>query len=211
MKPYHFENQFSSQLLHETVKHPNISVGKFTYYSGYHHKHDFVECVRYLHDKRNDVDKLHIGSYCSIGSGVVFMMAGNQGHKKEWISTFPFYFQANIFKDAKNGFEKTGDTVIENDVWIGTEAMIMSGVTIGDGAIIGARAVVTKDVEPYTVVGGNPSVVIKKRFNEKEILQLLTMKWWTWEEKKVKECMPFICSVSIDKLEEYWHKNKNDL
>ena len=210
MQAYHFENQFSSQLLHETVEHPNISVGKFSYYSGYHHKHDFVECVRYLHDKRKDVDKLIIGSYCSIGSGAVFMMAGNQGHKKEWVSTFPFYFQANIFKESKNGFEKTGDTVIGNDVWIGSEAMIMSGVTIGDGAIIAARAVVTKDVEPYSIVGGNPAVVIKKRFTGKEIEQLLIMKWWNWEEKKVKECMPFICSPSINELWQYWNGSKRD-
>lgn len=153
MKAFHFENQFSSQLLHETVNHPNISVGKFSYYSGYHHRHDFVECARYLHDKRKDVDKLIIGNYCSIGSGAVFMMAGNQGHSKEWISTFPFYFQANIFKEAKNAFLKAGDTIIGNDVWIGSEAMIMSGVTIGDGAIIAARTVVTKDVEPYAIVG----------------------------------------------------------
>jgi len=211
MKPFHFKNQFTSQLLHETVKHPNISVGKFSYYSGYHHKHDFVECVRYLHDKRNDVDKLIIGSYCSIGSGAVFMMAGNQGHRKDWVSTFPFYFQANIFKDAQNGFEKMGDTIIGNDVWIGSEAMIMSGVTIGDGAIIAARAIVTKDVEPYTIVGGNPAVVIKKRFTENEIIQLQNMKWWTWEEEKVKKSMPFICSQKIDGLWNYWLENKKDL
>lgn len=211
MKPFHFKNQFTSQLLHETVKHPNISVGKFSYYSGYHHKHDFVECVRYLHDKRKDVDKLIIGSYCSIGLGAVFMMAGNQGHRKDWMSTFPFYFQANIFKEAKNGFETTGDTVIGNDVWIGTEAMIMSGVTIGDGAIIAARALVAKDVEPYTVVGGNPSEVIKKRFDDKEIEQLLTMKWWNWKEERVKEVMPLICSPSIEGLWNYWIENKKDL
>ena len=211
MKPFQFKNQFTSQLLCETVNHPNISVGKFSYYSGYHHKHDFVECVRYLDDKRNDVDKLKIGSYCSIGSGAVFMMSGNQGHRSDWVSTFPFYFQANIFKESKNGFEKTGDTVIGDDVWIGSEAMIMSGVTIGDGAIIGARTVVTKDVEPYTVVGGNPAVVIKKRFTNKEIEQLLIMKWWNWEEEKVKEVMPFICSPKIDGQWNYWLENKKDL
>ncbi len=211
MKPYHFENQFSSQLLHETVNHPNIEVGKFSYYSGYYHKHDFVECVRYLHDKRKDVDRLIIGNYCSIGSGAVFMMAGNQGHRSDWISTFPFYFQANIFKDSKNGFEKVGDTKIGNDVWIGSEAMIIPGITIGDGAIIAARAVVVKDVAPYTVVGGNPATIIKTRFNEKQIEQLLTMKWWTWTEEKVKESMPLICSNNIEALWNYWEKNKNSL
>lgn len=211
MKPYHFENQFSSQLLHETVNHPNIEVGEFSYYSGYHHKHDFVECARYLHDKRKDVDKLIIGSYCSIGSGAVFMMAGNQGHNTQWASTFPFYFQANIFKEAKNGFEKAGNTIIGNDIWIGSEAMIMSGITIGDGAIIAARAVVVKDVAPYTVVGGNPATLIKSRFTKKEIDQLLIMKWWNWKEKRVKEAMPLICSPSIEGLWEYWNTHKKDL
>ena len=211
MKPFHFENQFSSQLLHETVNHPNIKVGKFSYYSGYHHKHDFKQCVRYLHEKRKDVDKLIIGNYCSIGSGAVFMMAGNQGHRKDWVSTFPFYFQANIFKSAKNGFEKTGDTIIGNDVWIGSEAMILSGITIGDGAIIAARAVVTKDVPPYAVIGGNPATLINYRFNKEEIKQLLNIKWWNWEEEKVKECMPLICSPNIQNLWEYWTKNKKQL
>jgi chloramphenicol O-acetyltransferase type B len=211
MKPFHFENQFSSQLLHETVNHPNINIGSFSYYSGYHHKHDFVECVRYLHDKRKDVDKLIIGSYCSIGSGAVFMMAGNQGHNIKWVSTFPFYFQANIFKKAQNGFEKVGDTKIGNDVWIGTEAMIMPGVTIGDGAIIAARAVVVKDVPAYAVVGGNPAIFIKFRFSKKEIEQLSLMKWWEWNEQNVKESMPLICSPSVEALWNYWDKNKNNL
>mgnify|MGYP000038248574 FL=1 len=211
MKAFHFENQFSSQLLNETIKHPNIEVGAFSYYSGYHHKHDFVECVRYLHDKRKDVDRLIIGSYCSIGSGAVFMMAGNQGHNMKWVSTFPFYFQANIFKNAKNAFERVGDTKIGNDVWIGSEAMIMPGVKIADGAVIAARAVVTKDVEAYTVVGGNPAIFIKSRFEKEEIEQLLSMKWWNWKEDKVKECMPLICSPTILKLWEYWSLNKKDL
>jgi chloramphenicol O-acetyltransferase type B len=208
MKPYHFENQFSSQLLHETVDHPNIEVGRFSYYSGYHHKHDFIECARYLHDKRKDVDKLIIGSYCSIGSGAVFMMAGNQGHNMNWVSTFPFYFQANIFKSSKNGFEKAGDTIIGNDVWIGSEAMIMPGVKIADGAVIAARAVVTKDVPAYTVVGGNPTVFIKLRFKKEEVKQLLSIKWWNWEEEKIKEYMPLICSPSIEKFLQYVHKDK---
>lgn len=211
MKPFHFKDQFSSQLLHETVNHPNIEVGIFSYYSGYHHKHDFIECARYLHDKRKDVDKLIIGNYCSIGSGAIFMMAGNQGHNTNWLSTFPFYFQANIFKNAKNGFVKAGNTVIGNDVWIGSEAMIMSGITIGDGAIIAARAVVVKNVEPYSIVGGNPATVIKTRFEDKEIEQLLIMKWWNWKEAKVKECMPLICNPKIDELWKYWDENKKAL
>ncbi len=152
-----------------------------------------------------------IGNYCSIGSGAVFMMAGNQGHNTQWVSTFPFYFQANIFKSSKNGFEKAGDTIIGNDVWIGSEAMIMPGITIGDGAVIAARSVVTKDVSPYSIVGGNPSVFIKKRFNEEEIQQLLSMKWWNWKEDKVKEIMPLICNTDVSGLWDYWIENKKYL
>ncbi len=196
MKNY-FENEFSSQLLCETLTHPNISVGVFSYYSGYHHGHSFEHCVRYLDRKRKDVDKLIIGKYCSIGSGAVFMMAGNQGHRTDWISTFPFYYQANIFKTSKNPYKKVGDTIVGHDVWIGSEAMIMAGVTIGTGAVIAARAVVTKDVEPYAIVGGNPAEFIKYRFSKKEIEKLLKEEWWNCSEEQVKEMMPLLCSTNV--------------
>ena len=199
----YFKDEFSSQLLCETVTHPNISVGIFSYYSGYHHKHSFEECVRYLDKKRKDVDKLIIGKYCSIGSGAVFMMAGNQGHRMDWVSTFPFYFQANIFKSAKNAYEKVGDTVIGDDVWIGSEAMIMAGVNIGSGAVVAARAVVTKDVPAYAVVGGNPAQVIRYRFDEETIAKLLKLKWWDWAEEAAKEAMPLICSENVQGLTEF--------
>ena len=194
----YFDNEFSSQLLCETVTHPNISVGTFSYYSGYHHGHSFEHCVRYLDKKRKDVDRLIIGNYCSIGSGAVFMMAGNQGHRTDWISTFPFHFQANIFKNSKNPYKKSGDTIVGHDVWIGSEAMIMAGVTIGSGAVVASRAVVTKDVEPYAIVGGNPAKVIKYRFSDDKIKKLLTLKWWDWSESKVKENMELLCSKEID-------------
>ena len=196
----YFQNEFSSQLLCETVRHPNISVGVFSDYSGYHHTHRFEHCVRYLDKKSKDVDKLIIGKYCSIGSGAVFMMAGNQGHRMDWVSTFPFYYQANIFKTSINAYEKAGDTRISNDVWIGSEAMIMAGITIGSGAIIAARAVVVKDVPPYTVVGGNPATIIKYRFNETQREELLKLKWWDWSETEIKVAMPYICSDDIQAL-----------
>ena len=196
----YFENEFSSELLSQTLTHPNISVGAFSYYSGYHHKHSFVHCVRYLDKKSKNVDRLIIGKYCSIGSGAVFMMAGNQGHRMDWASTFPFYYQANIFKSSKNAFKKSGDTHIAHDVWIGSEAMIMAGVTIGSGAVVAARAVVTKDVAPYTVVGGNPAQVIKKRFDDTTIAKLLALKWWDWAEEEVKSAMPHLCSENMDSL-----------
>lgn len=190
----YFKNEFASQLLCETIRHPNIEVGEFSYYSGFYHKHSFEECVRYLDKKRKDVDKLIIGKYCSIGSGAVFVMAGNQGHRTDWVSTFPFYYQANIFKNAKNPYQKVGNTTIGHDVWIGSEAMIMSGVNIGTGAVIAARAVVTKDVPPYAIVGGNPIEIIKYRFSKEKIAQLLKLKWWNWNEERVKENIEWLCS-----------------
>jgi len=190
----YFKDEFSSQLLCEAVNHPNITVGIFSYYSGYHHKHSFEGCVRYLNKKRKDVDKLIIGKYCSIGSGAVFMMAGNQGHRMDWVSTFPFYFQANIFKSSKNAYEKVGNTVIGDDVWIGSEAMIMAGITVGSGAVVAARSVVVKDVPPYAIVGGNPASIIKFRFNKERIKTLLKLKWWDWSEDKVKTSMEYLCS-----------------
>jgi len=205
----YFENQFSSQLLSKTVNHPNIIVGDFSYYSGYYHKHRFEACVHYLQDKRKDVDKLIIGNYCSIGSGAVFMMAGNQGHRSDWVSTFPFYFQANIFKTSKNAYLKAGDTCIGDDVWIGSEAMIMPGVTIGTGAVISARAVVVKDIPPYAVVGGNPAKIIKYRFEKEEIQKLQSIQWWNWTEPEVKAAMPLICSTDIESLWQYWQENIN--
>jgi chloramphenicol O-acetyltransferase type B len=191
----YFKNEFSSELLCESVTHPNIAVGAFSYYSGFHHKHSFETCVRYLDKRRKDVDKLIIGKYCSFGSGVVFVMAGNQGHRADWVSTFPFYYQANIFKEAKNPYEKSGNTNIGHDVWIGSEAMIMPGVTIGTGAVIAARSLVTKEVEPYSIVGGNPAEFIKFRFSENQIAEILELKWWDWSEEKVKDSMGLICNV----------------
>jgi len=196
----YFKIEFSSGLLCKAVTHPNISVGEFSYYSGYYHQHSFEGCVRYLDKKSKDVDKLIIGKYCSFGSGVVFMMAGNQGHRVDWVSSFPFYFQANIFQAAKNAYIKSKNTHIGNDVWVGSEAMIMSGVNIGTGAVVAARAVVTKDVPPYAIVGGNPAYIIKYRFDDETIKKLLKLQWWHWTEEKVKESMPLICSNDVTSL-----------
>jgi chloramphenicol O-acetyltransferase type B len=193
----YFKTEFSSQLLSKTVNHTNIDVGEFTYYSGYYHKYSFESCVRYLDKKRKDVDRLIIGKYCSIGSGAVFVMGGNQGHNIDWVSTFPFYYQANIFKDAKNPYKKVGDTTIGHDVWIGTEAMILPGITIGTGAVIAARSVVSKDIPPYAVVAGNPAKIIKYRFDDDKIKSLLQSKWWNLSEEKIKEIVSSLCSEDI--------------
>lgn len=149
-----FESPFKGVPLDQQIRNPNIRAGRYSYYSG----HSFDDCARYLSPERDDVDKLIIGSFCSIGSGASFIMAGNQGHRMDWIATFPFFYMPEEagFQGAVDGFVRAGDTVVGNDVWIGTEAMIMPGVRIGDGAVIAARAVVTADVEPYAVVAGMP-------------------------------------------------------
>ena len=141
------------------------------------------------------------------------MMAGNQGHKSDWVSTYPFYYQANIFKNASDAYEKMGDTIIGDDVWIGSEAMIMPGVNIGSGAVIAARALVIKDVPPYAVVGGHPAKIIKYRFTETQREALLKLQWWNWPEEEVKQAMPHICSSDIQGLIDFkikfHHERKN--
>tara|TARA_Y100000588_G_scaffold349951_1_gene400721 strand:- start:975 stop:1607 length:633 start_codon:yes stop_codon:yes gene_type:complete len=205
----YFESPFKGIPLDKQVKNPNIHVGKYSYYSGYYHGHSFDDCARYLFPDRDDVDKLVIGSFCSIGTGVSFVMAGNQGHRMEWVSSFPFfYFDDDYTENAVDGFENAGDTVIGNDVWIGAEAMIMPGVQVGHGALIGARSVVTKNVEPYTIVGGNPAKPIRKRFAENEIEMLLEMEWWNWSESQLKSAMKVICSSNIVELYEFWKNIK---
>ncbi|ELO4020660.1 type B chloramphenicol O-acetyltransferase [Vibrio fluvialis] len=201
----YFDSPFSGKPLTEQVTNPNIHVGRHSYYSGYYHGHSFDDCVRYLNPDRDDVDRLIIGAFCSIGSGAVFMMAGNQGHRTDWISTFPFFYMENEhFTDAADGFVRSGDTVIGNDVWIGSEAMIMAGVTIGDGAVIASRAVVTKDVAPYEIVGSNPAKHIRFRFEPEQIEKLLEMQWWHWRDSQLKGAMKLLTSGDIDGLYQYW-------
>lgn len=206
-----FESPFKGKIIKDHITNPNILVGKYSYYSGYYHGHSFDECARYLMPDRNDVDKLIIGAFCSIGSGASFIMAGNQGHRHNWISCFPFYYMAEVdsFSEATDGYQNAGDTVIGNDVWIGSEAMIMPGVKIGDGSIIGSRALVTKDVDPYTVVGGNPSKLIKRRFSDENTKILLEIKWWNWDEHILAKAIPIICSNSIEALYEFYQQNIN--
>jgi virginiamycin A acetyltransferase len=120
------------------------------------------------------------------------------------LSTYPFPLfieeWAQDWKNLTNAWDNKGDIVIGNDVWIGYDAVIMQGVHIGDGAIIGTRAVVTKDVLPYTIVGGMPAKPIKKRFDEKTIDKLMSIKWWNWPPEKVKENLPVIISGDIEKI-----------
>ena len=135
-------------------------------------------------------DKLKIGKFCSIACGAKFLFT-SANHAMKSLSTYPFpVFFEEWGLDAKNicdAWDNKGDIVIGNDVWIGYEAVTFVGVTIGDGAIIGARAVVTKDVPSYTVVGGVPAKPIRKRFDEGTIQKLEEIRWWDWEEERIQK------------------------
>ncbi|GAA4254017.1 type B-1 chloramphenicol O-acetyltransferase CatB1 [Azospirillum formosense] len=200
-----FESPFKGITLDKQVTNPNIVVGRYSYYSGYYHGHSFDDCARFLLPDEG-VDRLVIGSFCSIGSGAAFIMAGNQGHRNDWISTFPFFWMPEVpsFAGARNGYRPAGDTVVGNDVWIGSEAIVMPGVTIGDGAVIGTRALVTRDVEPYAIVGGNPARVIRKRFDDDLIALLLEMRWWDWSDDQLQGAMPILTSCDVARLHRYW-------
>ncbi|MBK1968504.1 MULTISPECIES: type B chloramphenicol O-acetyltransferase [Brevundimonas] len=202
-----FESPFKGRLLSDLVTNPNIIVGRYSYYSGWYHGHGFDDCARYLMTEPG-VDRLIIGDFCSIGSGAAFIMAGNQGHRNDWASSFPFFYMPEVphFAGTVDAFQKAGDTVIGNDVWIGSEAIIMPGVKVGDGAVIGTRALVTRDVEPYAIIGGNPARVIRKRFDDDSIAMLLEMKWWDWDDARLGQAMPLLCSGDIAALHAFWRE-----
>lgn len=200
-----FESPFKGIPLSRQVTNPNIVVGRHSYYSGYYHGHGFDDCARYLPPDPG-VDRLVIGSFCSIGTGASFIMAGNQGHRADWVSTFPFHYVPDqpVFAGAADGYRPAGDTVIGHDVWIGAEAMVMPGVTVGDGAVIGARAVVTRDVEPYVIMGGNPARLIRYRFAEAERAMLLELRWWDWTDAQIGAAMPLMTAGNVAALHRHW-------
>ncbi len=139
---------------------------------------------------------LKIGRFCSISNGVVIFLGGE--HRPDWVTTYPFNV---IFRDARNfsGHPRTkGDVIIGNDVWIGYGVMILSGITIGNGAIIAARSVVTKDVAPYSIVAGNPAHHIRFRFSDSTIEALQRIAWWDWPLTKIMEAWPLLLSTDID-------------
>ncbi|MFZ3430149.1 CatB-related O-acetyltransferase [Vibrio harveyi] len=212
-----FDTWLKGQIIKEHVTNPNIEVGEYSYYSGFYHGKTFEDqAVRYLmgdsvtqqewqNGAYGEVDKLIIGKFCSIASGATFMMAGNQGHRIDWISTFPFSPE-EFGNGVQSGFERAGDTIIGNDVWIGSEAMIMPGVTIGDGAVIGVRSVITKNVEPYSIVVGNNHVV-RLRFEEEAVSMLLEIQWWDWSIEHIKQAMKIMCSGDVFALGDYYREH----
>ena len=146
---------------------------------------------------------LSIGKFCSIAPGVVMILGGE--HKLDWITTYPFWTVKDLLHDFQIPSGTKGGIIIENDVWIGANSLILSGVRIENGAVVGAGSVVTKNVEPYAIVAGNPAKMIRKRFDQKTVAELLRIKWWDWDIQRIKEDLPLLLS---NKTNEFTEKNE---
>lgn len=194
----------TSCFLKNVITAPNIFVGDYTYYD------DPIDPTAF--ERKNVLfnwpefgDKLIIGKFCAFASGVQFIM-GSANHRMSSISTYPFNVFGGTWEENTpphlSQLPFKGDTVIGNDVWIGRESVIMPGVKIGDGAIVAAYSVVAKDVEPYTIVGGNPSRLIKKRFNEELTTLLLSLQWWNFDPEKLASFLPILCDSDLPAMQQ---------
>lgn len=181
---------------------PNISVGDYTYYDDPVDPTAF-ETNNVLFNWPEFGDQLIIGKFCALASGVQFIM-GPANHRMSSVTTYPFAVfggaWAERVPDHLSELPRKGDIVVGNDVWIGRESVILPGVKIGDGAIVAAYSVVTKDVEPYAVVGGNPAKLIKMRFDNNLIEQLLSLRWWDLPEEELSEVLPLLCGSDFEKV-----------
>jgi len=159
----------------------------------------------------NSNAKFICGKFCSIANNVNIYLGGN--HRSDWITTYPFgHVNKNIFNsfDGEGHPSTNGNVIVENDVWICDNVTIMSGIKIGNGAIIANNSHVVKNVEPYSIVGGNPAKLIKYRFSEDKIKQLLKIKWWDWDDNKINNNIKLLCDDNIDLFIEK-HKTKNKI
>lgn len=202
-KIYPRTNDLGTIYLKSIITNPNIIVGDYTMYNDFASDPTQFEKNNVLYHYPINKDKLIIGNFCSIACGAKFIF-NSANHTLKSLSTYPFpIFYEEWGLDKKHvdsAWDNRGDIVVGNDVWIGYEAIILSGVHIGDGAIIGTRAVVTKDVPPYTIVGGIPAKEIKKRFDEETINKLQQIQWWNWDFDKIQRFLPAIMSGDIDNL-----------
>ncbi|MCC0694977.1 MULTISPECIES: CatB-related O-acetyltransferase [unclassified Clostridioides] len=202
-KIYPRSNDYQTIYLKNVITRDNIKVGDYTIYNDFYNDPRDFEKNNVLYQYPINNDKLIIGKFCSIACNVKFLMtSGNHTVKSLSTYTFPIFYEEwdldiNHITDA---WDNKGDIVIGNDVWIGYDAVIMPGVKIGDGAIIGTRAVVTNNVPPYSIVGGIPAKIIKKRFNDDIISKLLKIKWWDWSYEKIQSSIQHIQSGAIDRL-----------
>ncbi|MGO4667004.1 CatB-related O-acetyltransferase [Bosea sp. 2YAB26] len=183
------DNQARLYLANLIARHPGqIVVGRYTYGR---------PKVRFA----GSGARLIIGRYGSVGDGVEILLGGN--HRTEWATTYPFHDYPRLWPEAKHhpgNQVSRGDVVIGHDVWLGSQALILSGVRIGHGAVIGARAVVTKDVPPYGVVAGNPARLLRHRLTEEKIATLLASQWWAWPEADIRRLIPVLMSDRIEDL-----------
>ena len=189
--------------LNAVIKDPQIEVGDYTIYNDFVANPLLFEKNNVLYHYPIHREKLIIGKFCSIACGTKFLFnCANHTLKSLSTYTFPLFYEEWELEKSNitTAWDNKGDIVIGNDVWIGYEAVIMAGVHIGDGAIIAARAVVTKDVPPYTIVGGTPAKEIRKRFDAEVIQQLFMLKWWDWSADKIRKCLPYIAEGKMDEL-----------
>lgn len=193
--PHHHKLCF----LKNIIKNPNILVGDYTYYDDFENVENFEKNVKYHFDFTGD--KLIIGKFTMIASGVKFIMNG-ANHLTSGLSTYPFSIFGNGWENAMENktFPNKGDLIVGNDVWIGHNATLMAGITVGDGSIIATNSTVVKDVPPYAIVGGNPAKVIRHRFSDETISKLLEIKWWDWDIRKITENLQHLTSGDVDKL-----------
>lgn len=192
------------EYLSESVKNTNIIIkGTKSYYSNAWTGNFEDSVVRYLYgdeyslshwEPQWDIDKLIIGNYVCIGAETVILMGGNSTHRNDWFSNYPF------IEKIVDSYKAKGDTIIGDAVWIGMRSLIMPGIKIGEGAVIAAGSIVTKDVSPYTIVGGNPAVVIKKRFPDEVVEELLSFKIYDKTEEVIDGLIEFICSANLTEL-----------
>jgi len=189
--------------LNTVITNPNIKIGDYTIYNDFVNNPIDFEKNNVLYHYPINQDQLIIGKFCSIACGAKFIFT-SANHTLKSLSTYPFPLFWEEYgleqKAITQAWDKKGDIVIGNDVWIGYEAVIMSGVQIGNGAIIGTRAVVTKDVEPYTIVGGVPAKPIKKRFDDETINKLQSLCWWDWNKDQLREKLNDIMCGNIGRL-----------
>lgn len=198
-----FPNAYgTSCFIKNVVTAPNIIIGDYTYYddpvdpTGFEKNNVLFHCPEFG-------DKLIIGKFCSIACGTQFIM-NTANHRISSVTAYPFSVFGGAWEENTpphlSQLPRKGDTVVGNDVWFGRECVVMPGVHIGDGAIVAARSVVTKDVEPYSVVGGNPARLIKKRFSQELIDLLLQWKWWDLEPEQLVEALPLLCSPDLEQV-----------
>ena len=201
-KIYPREGDDTIVYLKNVITNPNIEVGDFTFYNDFVNDPRDFEKNNVLYHYPINHDKLIIGKFCSIACGTKFLF-NSANHTLHSLSTylFPIFYdewEHGIWADK--AWDNKGDIVVGNDVWIGQNVTVLPGVHIGDGAIIGANSVVSKDVAPYHIVGGNPIRVIRKRFDDDTIACLLQLKWWDWSADKITENLEILCSGDISKI-----------